>query len=141
MCLVSNNHKERSAKSPQATSQGSSQSNVQAAMRAPSPHLLSLPDALLPLLETSDKKMLHKSTSWNVDVLILALPSHLHTETQQVLGGERTCQISNNAILFRTGWQECAWILVEYIISSAHLYAGYEQVLNCNNKIHLLPEI
>lgn len=104
LSLVSNNHKERSAKSPQATSQGSSQSNVLAAMRAPSPHLLSLPDALLPLLETSDKKMLHKSTSWNVDVLIRALPSHLHTETQQqVLGGERTCQISNNAILFRTG--------------------------------------
>lgn len=86
--------------------------------------------------------MLHKSTSWNVDVLILTLPLHLHTKIQQqVLVGENMCQISNNAIRFRTGWQECACILVEYIIISAHLYPGYKQVLNHNNRIYLPPEI
>lgn len=50
-------------------------------------------------------------------------------------------QISNNAIHFRTSWQECACILVECIIISARLYAGYKQVLNRNNRTHLLPEI
>lgn len=50
-------------------------------------------------------------------------------------------QTPNNAIRFRTSWQEHACILVEYIIVSAHLYPGYKQVLNHNNRIHLLPEI
>lgn len=47
---------ERSAKSPQATSQRSSQNNLQEAMRAPSLYLYSMSNTLLPLLETSSKK-------------------------------------------------------------------------------------
>lgn len=54
--LVSNNPKERPAKSPQATSQRSSQNNFQEAMRVPSLYLYSMSNTLLPLLETSDKK-------------------------------------------------------------------------------------
>lgn len=54
--LVSNDQTERSAKSPQATSQKSSQNNFQEAVRVPSLYLYSMSNTLLPLLETSNKK-------------------------------------------------------------------------------------
>lgn len=94
----------------------------------------------VPLLKTGEK-LLHKSPSWQVDVLMLTLPSHLHTKIQQqVLVGECMCQISSTALLFRTSWQQSSWILAEWIISSAQFYPGNKQVLNCNNRIHLLLE-
>lgn len=109
------------------------QTNSQAAGRAPS---LYLSDTL-----KTREKLLHKSPSWQVDVLMLTLPSHLHTKIQQqVLVGECMCQISSTALLFRTGWQQSAWILAEWIMSSAQFYPGNKQVLNCNDRIHLFLE-